>query len=160
MKLKINKLTIWLSVLAVLGLMITACVPTVDQPADRKLRMEANDCVNRIKRGMENENINRIMDVIHPDYSPSEADLRAGLRDVFSECTQIELDFYAVNFNRANGEMNLTVNWNLRWNKNSQIELRKGRTTFKLKRTRNGKLMVLSQAGDILLGRLNPGRAK
>jgi hypothetical protein len=158
LKLKVSALTFCLTIILFFGL--TGCAPTVDNPADRKLRLEANDCVNRIKRGMENENINRIMGVIHPDYSPSEADLRADLRDVFSERTQIELDFYAVNFNRANGEMNLSVSWNLRWNKNSQIELRKGKTTFKLKRNKNDRLMISSQAGDILLGKLNPGRAK
>ncbi|MFP4686665.1 MAG: hypothetical protein ACLFN5_00985 [bacterium] len=150
------RFTVYSLLLLVVVTFSSSCVPGVDSPADRQLRLEVNDIANEIEQGMNGEDVNRLLAVVHDNYSPSKGDLRAELRDIFRDHSQITLELYAVNFNRANGEVNLTVNWNRRWREDGEIEPpTSGQTTFRLRKDSSDYLKIISQRGDILLGKDN-----
>ena len=146
---------VFISVFVIFG----GCAQIVESPADRELRREIDFVTAELKRGMETENVSRIMELIDENYSPSKADLRSRQRDVFRQFTGISLELYAGSFNRANGEVNLQANWNLRWHDTAsdEIVLRRGQTTFRLIRTADDQLRIISQRDDILLGEKEPG---
>jgi len=115
--------------------------------------------VSTLRLGIETENTGRIMEVIHTDYMPSRSELRSSQRDVFRRFSVDQIEFHTVDFTRANSEVNLKTEWNLRWREvaDDKIKLRRGRTTFRLRRE-DEKLRIISQRGDELLGIKEPGR--
>ena len=147
------------AVLSIFIYLFPACAPVVDSPADRQLRDQVNQLISELERAFETENTSGVMRTIHSDYSPSRSELRSNLRAVFRQFNLHDLDFHTLDFSRANDEINLELEWNLRWRDTDagETERRRGRTTFRLRPGEDDTLQIISQRGDRLLGEKDPG---
>ncbi len=150
------------AVLSVFIYLLSACAPIVDSPDDRQLRDQVNQLTFELERAFGSENTSGVMRNIHDDYSPSRSELRSDLRVVFRRYNLHDLDFHTLDFSRANDEVNLELEWNLRWRdtEDGETERRRGRTTFRLRPGEDDTLQIISQRGDRLLGEKDPGEVR
>lgn len=134
----------------------------------RKQNHQAREILSKLEQAFNRENYSGVLDLVHPDYRQFNNELRADLRDVFSDFTQLELEFYSSRVNDKKDGMNVVARWNLRWvcttentdigcSSKGQTVRRKGRTTFGLAQNPAGEWKLKAQRGDRVLGGLAPG---
>ncbi len=123
----------------------------VERPGDQALdRLE-----EAFRRG-------RAGDVVGLVYSDGELDLselRSDQREVFRTRTGIRLDIHSRTFQRPvnDREAHVDTSWNLTWrDETGAVIRRRGKTEFSFLCV-DDRWLITSQAGDRLLGTLNPG---